>query len=49
MLGAIAGFTIFLGLPVGRIRAQLGRTKAALNATAIGILVFLLWDVLANA
>jgi zinc transporter, ZIP family len=49
MLGAIAGFTIFLGLPVGRIRAQLPRTKAGLNAVAIGILVFLLWDVLAHA
>jgi ZIP family zinc transporter len=49
LLGAIAGFTIFLGLPVGRIHARLLRTKAALNAVAIGILIFLLWDVLAHA
>jgi zinc transporter, ZIP family len=49
VLGAIAGFTIFLGLPVGRLRAALPRTKALLNAIAIGILVFLLWDVLAHA
>jgi ZIP family zinc transporter len=49
MLGAIAGFTIFLGLPAGRIPAKLPRTKAALNAIAIGILVFLLWDVLTHA
>jgi zinc transporter, ZIP family len=49
LLGAIAGFTIFLGLPVGRIQTRLARTKAALNAVAIGILVFLLWDVLSHA
>jgi ZIP family zinc transporter len=49
LLGAIAGFTIFLGLPVGRLRAPLPRTRALLNAVAIGILVFLLWDVLAHA
>jgi ZIP family zinc transporter len=49
LLGAIAGFTIFLGLPVGRISAQLPRAKAALNAMAIGILLFLLWDVLTQA
>jgi ZIP family zinc transporter len=48
-LGAIAGFTIFLGLPIGRLRAQMPRTKAFLNSLAIGILVFLLWDVLTNA
>lgn len=46
-LGAIAGFTIFLGLPVGRLRtARLGLT-AFLSAAAAGILIFLLWDVLA--
>lgn len=49
LLGAIAGATIFLGLPVGRIRAQLPRTRAWLNSLATGILVFLLWDVLAHA
>jgi ZIP family zinc transporter len=49
MLGAIAGFTIFLGLPIGRLRAPMPKLRALLNATAIGILIFLLWDVLAHA
>ena len=49
VLGAIAGATIFLGLPLGRLRAPLPRLKAGLNAVATGILVFLLWDVLSNA
>jgi ZIP family zinc transporter len=48
-LGAIAGFTIFLGLPIGRAPARLQTTKAALNAVAVGILLFLLWDILAHA
>ncbi|WP_030438625.1 ZIP family metal transporter [Actinoplanes subtropicus] len=49
LLGAIAGFTIFLGLPIGRLRNPAPRLRAMLNATAVGILVFLLWDVLAHA
>jgi ZIP family zinc transporter len=49
LLGAIAGFTIYLGLPIGRIRADLPRLKSALNAVAIGILLFLVWDVLTHA
>jgi ZIP family zinc transporter len=49
LLGTIAGFTIFLGLPVGRLRNPAPRLRALLNAGAIGILVFLLWDVLAHA
>ncbi|MEN4473962.1 zinc permease [Mycolicibacterium cosmeticum] len=49
LLGAVAGFTIFLGLPVGRLRAASVTVKALLNATAIGVLLFLLWDVLAHA
>jgi ZIP family zinc transporter len=48
-LGAIAGFTIFLGLPIGRLRNPAPRIQAFLNAIAIGILVFLLFDVLAKA
>jgi ZIP family zinc transporter len=48
VLGAIAGFTIFLGLPLGRLRNPAPRLRAFLNATAIGILLFLLWDVLSN-
>lgn len=49
ILAAIAGSTIFLGLPLGRLRHAMPRTRAALNAVAIGILVFLLFDVLAHA
>jgi zinc transporter, ZIP family len=49
ILGAIAGSTIFLGLPLGRLRKPSAVTRATLNATATGILVFLLWDVLSHA
>lgn len=49
VLGAVAGFTIFLGLPLGRLRAPLPHLKTTLNALATGILVFLLWDVLDHA
>src|SRR5207249_8274393 len=48
-LGALAGFTIFLGLPIGRVRTPRLGLKAFLSATATGILLFLLWDVLAAA
>jgi ZIP family zinc transporter len=49
LLGAIAGFTIFLGLPIGRLRHPVLRLKAALNGVAIGVLVFLVWDILSHA
>src|SRR5438874_12886945 len=48
-LGAIAGFTIFLGLPIGRMQSVKPATKAFLAAIATGILIFLLWDVLSQA
>ena len=48
LLGAIAGATIFLGMPIGRL--QLGpASRAAMSALATGILLFLLWDVLTGA
>src|SRR5436853_1352652 len=48
LLGAIAGATIFLGMPIGRL--QVGpAARAALSALATGILLFLLWDVLSGA
>jgi len=48
ILGAIAGLTIFLGMPIGRL--QLGaQARAGLSALATGILLFLLWDVLSGA
>jgi ZIP family zinc transporter len=46
VLGAIAGFTVFLGLPLGRLRSASTRMRALLNAAATGILLFLFWDVL---
>jgi zinc transporter, ZIP family len=47
-LGAIAGCTIFLGLPLGRVRNADVRWKAGLSAFATGILLFLLYDVLVH-
>jgi len=47
-LGAVAGSTILLGLPMARVRQQRAEPRAALTAVATGILVFLLWDVLTN-
>jgi ZIP family zinc transporter len=49
LLGAIAGATIFLGLPVGRLQNLSSQTRAGLSALATGILIFLLWDVLKGA
>src|SRR3954471_19088900 len=48
-LGAIAGLTIFLGLPVGRMQNVSAATKAFLAATATGVLIFLFWDVMSHA
>jgi zinc transporter, ZIP family len=48
LLGAIAGFTIFLGLPLGRYRGADVRLKAAFMAIATGILLFLFFDVVAH-
>ncbi len=45
-LGAIAGFTVFLGLPLGRMRNASTRIRSLLNAGATGVLLFLFWDVL---
>jgi ZIP family zinc transporter len=48
-LGAVAGLTIFIGLPIGRMHGLDARLKCFLSSTATGILLFLLWDVLAAA
>src|SRR3989441_3044940 len=48
-LGAIAGLTIFLGLPIGRMQSVTPATKAFLASTATGILIFLFWDVVSEA
>jgi zinc transporter, ZIP family len=49
LLGAIAGFTIYLGLPFARLPNPPRALQAFLNALATGILLFLLWDVLTEA
>jgi ZIP family zinc transporter len=53
-LGLIAGVTILLGLPLGRLRNRRhSRTTAGLrvflNAIAVGILIFIVWDLLNHA
>ncbi|MGH7757505.1 MAG: multicopper oxidase family protein, partial [Vulcanimicrobiaceae bacterium] len=49
LLGAIAGLTIFLGLPVARARSLSPPVIGALNAVAIGILVYLTIEIAGNA
>jgi ZIP family zinc transporter len=49
VLGAIAGLTIFIGLPIGRWHASRRGVTTLLTATAVGILIFLLIDVFGSA
>ena len=49
LLGFIAGVTILLGLPIGRMKRPAPRMRLMLNAIAVGILLFLVWDVLSAA
>jgi ZIP family zinc transporter len=49
LLGAFAGLTIFLGLPVARAKKLSPSTIGLLNAFAIGILVFLVIEISMNA
>ncbi|HWX75051.1 MAG TPA: ZIP family metal transporter [Solirubrobacteraceae bacterium] len=44
-LGAIAGFTIYLGLPVGRVRWVDDRLRVCLAMFSVGILAFIFMDV----
>jgi ZIP family zinc transporter len=48
LLGALAGFTIYLGLPVGRLELLSSRARVALAMFSVGILTFLLVDVLSH-
>ncbi len=48
LLGALAGFTIYLGLPVARLRLLSSRARVALAMFSVGVLVFLLVDVLGH-
>ena len=49
VLGAFAGLTVMLGLPIARVRNPSRSLQAFLNALATGILIFLLWDILSKA
>lgn len=49
VLGLIAGVTIVIGMPVGRMRRVSTSARLFLNAVAVGILIFLVWDVLSHA
>src|SRR5258708_11117847 len=49
VLGPIAGLTIFLGLPIARLRVLSGKHLAFLNAFAIGVLFFLFVDIIHHA
>jgi ZIP family zinc transporter len=49
LLGFIAGVTILLGLPIGRLKRPAPTLRMMLNAVAVGILMFLVWDVLSAA
>jgi ZIP family zinc transporter len=49
LLSAIAGATIFLGLPIGRLRNLSTMTQALLTTGAAGVILFLIWDILTQA
>jgi zinc transporter, ZIP family len=48
-LGAIAGFTIFIGLPLGRMERVGVRLRVGLAMFSVGILAFIFMDVTSNA
>jgi zinc transporter, ZIP family len=48
LLGALAGFTIYLGLPFGRIEFVSQRAKVALAMFSVGVLAFLFAEVLVH-
>jgi zinc transporter, ZIP family len=48
VLGALAGFTIFLGLPVGRLQLLGSKARVALAMFSVGVLAFIFVDVLSN-
>lgn len=49
LLGFIAGVTILLGMPIGRLHRPMPSVRVFLNATAVGVLLFLVWDVFSAA
>ncbi|MBA2680506.1 MAG: ZIP family metal transporter, partial [Ktedonobacteraceae bacterium] len=49
LLGAFAGLTIYLGLPIAFLKRTSSSLKAFMSMLATGILVFLLYDVVSKA
>ena len=49
LLGFVAGVTILIGMPLGRMRRPAPNIRLGLNALAIGVLLFLVWDILGAA
>ena len=49
LLGAVAGFTIFLGLPMGRARTTSLRLKTFLSGISAGVLAFLAVEIFEHA
>jgi ZIP family zinc transporter len=49
LLGALAGFTIFLGLPIGRMRLLSPRGRVCLAMFSVGVLAFIFVDVMEHA
>jgi ZIP family zinc transporter len=49
LLGALAGFTIFLGLPIGRMRLLSARGRVCLAMFSVGVLAFIFVDVMEHA
>ena len=48
VLGAVAGLTIYLGLPVGRIKSLPEKLRPFLSMSSAGILIFLFFDIFAQ-
>ncbi len=49
LLGAFAGLTIYLGLPIAFLKQTPQSLKVFLNMLATGVLIFLLFDVVSKA
>src|SRR4051794_38759465 len=48
LLGALAGFTIYLGLPFGRLQLISARARVALAMFSVGVLAFLFAEILVH-
>lgn len=49
LLGLIAGGAIVIGLPIGRMRQPAPALRIILSSSAVGVLLFLFWDVMSAA